>query len=79
MVPLSVTEAPIAAMVGVKVVIVGALELVCTVKLPLLVAEPVGAVTVIGPVVAPLGTETTSCVAEAERIVAFVPLKLTVS
>jgi hypothetical protein len=46
-------------MAGVKLVIVGAPELALTVKFALLVAEPKGAVTLIGPVVAPAGTVTT--------------------
>ena len=67
-------------MVGVKLVRVGAPSEppVVTVNGPLLVAEPVGVVTAIGPVVAPLGTVTTSWVAVAEDTVAAVPLNVTV-
>jgi hypothetical protein len=39
-----------------------------------LVADPADVVTVIGPVVAPLGTETSSSVAEAATTVASMPL-----
>jgi hypothetical protein len=49
-----------------------------TVKAILLVAEPAGAVTAIGPEVAPEGTVTTSWVGAAEVTVAVVPLKVTV-
>jgi hypothetical protein len=51
--PLIVTPAPTAPLVGVKLVIVGALA---TVKLDALVAVPADVVTLIGPVVAPAGT-----------------------
>jgi hypothetical protein len=53
-VPLIVTLLPTAPLVGVKLVIVGALAL--TVKLLALVAVPPGVVTLTGPVVAPVGT-----------------------
>lgn len=43
----------------------------------MLVALPDGEVTAIGPEVAPVGTETTSCVASAEVTVADVPLNVT--
>jgi len=64
-------------MVGVKLVIVGSVELV-TVKGVLLVAEPAGAVTEIGPVVAPAGTAVTISVGLDEATVAATPLKVTV-
>ena len=53
-VPLIVTLVPAGPLVGVKLVIVGALAL--TVKLLALVAVPPGAVTLTGPVAAPAGT-----------------------
>ena len=53
-VPLIVTLVPVDPLVGVKLVIVGALAL--TVKLAALVAVPAGVVTLTGPVVAPAGT-----------------------
>ena len=52
-VPLIVTLVPTAPLVGVKLVMVGALD---TVKLLALVAVPPGVVTLSGPVVAPAGT-----------------------
>jgi len=59
----------------VKLVIVGALAV--TVKLPLLVAVPPGVVTLIGPVVAPLGTVAVIEVAELTLKPALTPLKAT--
>ena len=53
-VPVIVTLVPAGPLVGVKLVIVGALAL--TVKLVALVAVPAGVVTLSGPVVAPAGT-----------------------
>ena len=53
-VPLIVTLAPSGPLVGVTLVIVGALAV--TVKLLALVAVPPGVVTLTGPVVAPVGT-----------------------
>ena len=53
-VPLTVTLAPAAPLVGVKPAIVGALA--DTVKLLALVAVPPDGVTLSGPVVAPAGT-----------------------
>jgi hypothetical protein len=53
-VPVIVTLVPVGPLVGVKLVIVGALAL--TVKLVALVAVPPGVVTLSGPVVAPAGT-----------------------
>ena len=52
-VPLIVTLVPTGPLVGVKLVIVGALT---TVNAALLVAVPPGVVTLNGPVVAPAGT-----------------------
>ena len=49
-----------------------------TVKLLLLVAEPAGAVTAMGPVVAPAGTVEIIVVAVAETIAAVNPLNATV-
>jgi len=80
-VPEIVTAVPGAPTVGVKPLIVGpplAPEAV-TVKEIELVAMPFGVVTVIGPVVAAVGTAVTICVAVAELTVAFVPWKATVS
>ena len=54
LVPLIVTLVPTGPLLGLKELIVGG-ETV-TVKLLLLVAVPAGVVTVMGPVVAPLGT-----------------------
>ena len=72
------TEVPATPIVGVKLLMVGATP--CeTVNGVELVALPLGDITEIGPVVAPVGTWTTNCVAEAELIVAAVPLKFTVS
>ena len=53
LVPLMVTLVPTGPLAGVKLVIVGGLM---TVKLPALVAVPPGVVTLIVPVVAPVGT-----------------------
>ena len=53
-VPLIVTLVPVGPLVGVKLVIVGALAV--TVKLLALVAVPPGVVTLSEPVVAPAGT-----------------------
>ena len=78
LVPVIVTAVPGVPMVGVNPVIVGAPVEAVTVNESILVAEPAGAVTVIGPVVAPEGTVVTICVAVAEVTVAVVPLNLTV-
>jgi len=78
-VPEIETAVPTVPMVGVKPVIVGAPLEAVTVKDAVLVAEPFGAPTVIGPVVAPVGTVVMICVAVAEPTEALVPLKLTVS
>ena len=53
LVPLIVTVVPTAPLVGAKLLSVGG---GITVKVLLLVAVPPGVVTLIGPVVAPLGT-----------------------
>ena len=66
------------AIFGVNPVIVGTALEPTTVKAPALVADPVGVVTLIGPVVAPTSTEATIRVALAEITLANAPLKLTV-
>ena len=53
LVPLMVTLVPTGPLAGVKLLIVGGL---ITVKLPALVVVPPGVVTLIVPVVAPVGT-----------------------
>ena len=53
LVPLIVTLVPTGPLAGVKLVIVGGL---ISVKLPALVAVPPGVVTLMVPVVAPVGT-----------------------
>jgi hypothetical protein len=78
LVPLMVTAVPTAAIVGLKLVMLGALVPAPTIKDVLLVAEPPEVATLIGPVVAPLGTVTTNCVVEAVVTVAGVPLNWTV-
>ena len=60
LVPAMTTEVPIGPLVGLKLVIVGA-EI--TVKLEALVAVPPEVVTLIVPVVAPVGTVAVICVA----------------
>jgi hypothetical protein len=59
LVPVTVTGVPALPMFGVKPVIVGAPVEELTVNAALLVAEPFGVVTPIGPVVAPAGTVVT--------------------
>ncbi len=79
LVPVIVTAVPTLPMVGVKLLIVGAPRgALVTVKFVLLVAEPEGLVTPIGPVVAPDGTVETICVAVDDVTVAVTPLKVTV-
>jgi len=78
-VPLMATAVPLVPMLGVKPVMVGPPELARTVKFVVLDTDPDGVVTVIGPVVAVLGTVTMSCVALAEVTAAETPLKLTPS
>ena len=78
-VPEIETAVPTVPMLGVNPVIVGAPLAAVTVKDAVLVAEPFGAMTVIGPVAAPVGTVVMICVAVAEPTEALVPLKLTLS
>ena len=73
-VPLIVTLVPTVPVVGEKLVIVGGLV---TVKELLLVAVPLGVVTLTGPVVAPAGTVAEICVAELTVNVALVALNCT--
>jgi len=73
--PLIVTDVPTMPLPGLKLVIAGG---TVTVKLAVLVAVCPFVVTVILPVVAPLGTFATNCVEFAELTVAAVPLNLTV-
>src|SRR5438128_4957094 len=61
--PLIVTPAPTGPLAGLNELIVGAEGATVTVKLVALVAVPPGVVTLIGPVVAPLGTAAAICVA----------------
>lgn len=77
--PVIVTAVPGAAICGVNESMRGAPEELVTVNGLALVTDATGAVTVIGPVAAPLGTVTTSWVDEAEVIVAAVPLNDTAS
>jgi hypothetical protein len=77
LVPVMVTAVPGVPIVGLNPVIVGAPVAAVTVKGVLLVVEPVGVATVIGPVVAPDGTVVTICVAVAESAVASKPLNAT--
>ena len=77
LVPVIAMVAPGLARVGEKPVIVGGAGFGCTVKIALLVALPAGAVTVMGPVVAPVGTDVTIWFDVADVTVAAVPLKLT--
>jgi hypothetical protein len=73
-----VTAVPGLPIWGLNEVMVGVWE-TPTVKDPVLVAEPDGVVTVIGPVLAPDGTAVTSSVTDADVTVAGTPLNLTVS
>ena len=69
LVPVMVTVVPGVPIVGVKLVMVGGAvgnPVVVTMKTALLVAEPLGVVTVIGPGVAPAGTLVTICVVVAK-------------
>src|SRR5712692_3432121 len=79
-VPVMVTAVPAVPMVGVNPVMVGAPTTppAVTANGVLLVADPVGVVTVIGPVVAPAGTVTTRWVAVAEVTVAATQMKVPV-
>jgi hypothetical protein len=74
-VPLMVTLVPTGPLVGAKLVIVGGLA--TTVKLLALVAVPPGVVTLIGPVVAPVGTVACIAVAELTTKLALTPLQVT--
>ena len=77
--PLMVTWLPCAAIRGVNESIRGFADDDVTVNEFVVVTVPAGDVAIIGPVVAPEGTVTTRLVADAETIVAVVPLNLTVS
>src|SRR2546422_11630385 len=74
-VPLSVTLVPTGPLVGVKLVIVGALA--TTVNVLALVAVPPGVVTLSGPVVAPAGTVAWIAVAEVTVKLVLTPLNVT--
>ena len=63
LVPVIVTAVPVAPLLGLKLVIVGGAPV--TLKLLLLVAVPLGVVTLIGPVLAPAGTVALISVPEA--------------
>jgi hypothetical protein len=76
LVPLIVTEVPTDPLDGENEEIVGA-DVVVTVKFVALVAVPLAVFTVIGPVVAPVGTSVPICVAVFDVIVAITPLNLT--
>lgn len=73
-VPVIETAVPTVPMFGVKLVMVGSPFAAPTVKFALLVAVPFGATTLMGPVVAPLGTLAVICVVVALITVAVVPL-----
>jgi hypothetical protein len=73
-VPLIVTLVPTGPLPGVKLETVGGLM---TVKLPALLAVPAGLVTLIGPLVAPVGTVAVIVVAEFAVKLALVPLNRT--
>jgi hypothetical protein len=77
-VPLTVSDVPAWAMLGLKPETVGAPPPDATVTLTSLVSEPADVVTAIVPVVAPPGTVTVSWVLVAAETVAPVPLKVTV-
>lgn len=76
LVPLIVTVVPTVPRVGLKLMMVGAGRV--TMKLLLLTAVCPATLTVIFPVVAPVGTATVSCVVVAVSTVAAVPWNLTV-
>jgi hypothetical protein len=77
-VPLIAIGLPGSARAGVKLVMVGGPDRVPpTVKGILLVAEPDGVVTAMGPVVAPAGTLVTICVRVDDETLAAVPLNVT--
>ena len=75
-VPVIVTGVPIAPIAGVKPPIVG-VAWFPTVNIFALVSKPDGVVTLIGPVVAPEGTEATILVAVAETTAPARPLNPT--
>jgi hypothetical protein len=77
-VPVTVTAVAGVATVGVKFEMVGAPLEVVTVNGLALVADPAGAVTAIGPVVAPTGTLVTIWVGVDDVTDAAVPLNVTV-
>jgi hypothetical protein len=77
--PAIVTIAPGATICGVNESMRGFPSELVTVNESELVTDPDGEVTVIVPVVAPLGTATANEVVDAELTTAGVPLKLTVS
>ena len=70
-----VTKVPATPLTGLKLVIVGPPLPLVTVNETALVAVPDGAVTLTVPVVAPLGTVATTCVALADVTTAAIPLK----
>src|SRR5712691_12784924 len=72
-----VTLVPARALAGLKELIVGAEGAAVTVKLVALVAVPPGVVTLIAPLVAPLGTVAAICVSELPVKEAAAPLKAT--
>ena len=76
-VPVMVTAVPGTPMVGLNAAMAGTSGAAVTVKRVVLVAEPVGVVTVIGPDAAPDGTVVTIRVAVAEITVAGMPLNVT--
>jgi hypothetical protein len=77
--PVIVTAVPGATICGANESMRAFPSELVTVNAPELVTEPDGEVTVIVPVVAPLGTDTTIDVADAELMTAGVPLNVTVS
>jgi hypothetical protein len=77
LVPVIVTAVVASPIVGVKLVSVGASLAPRTVNEPVLVAEPLGDVTAIVPVVAPEGTLVVIWVAVEAVTVAVVPLNVT--
>ena len=72
--PLMVTEVPIGPLIGEKLLMIGGNK---TVKWVELVAVPPGVVTVMGPVVAPGGTDVVIWVSVALIIPACTPLNFT--
>src|SRR5207302_294904 len=76
-VTVPVEELPPVTLVGLRLSDESVGALAVTVKLLALVAVPPGVVTLIGPVVAPLGTVADIVVAELTEKFALVPLKVT--